>query len=445
MDFVLCQEILKQAEHLGANDAAVIVENIIQRTEIRNNGKRILHTDKFIRANLHIHVGNGTYQANLIQANTGIMERQSLLEWLKNGIQAAKLSNIWGCLNKPKPLREVLGQTSAQICPPPAKKEPEIIGWDEDANPIYKVEKPFKCPELDKPNACIPECFQPACLQMDDIDAPMLNKIESEILGITSAPNFKLTQTVSYVDTMVYLLNEVKSQTRYETLIKQTLELNEGHNTQYIHLPDYWFDGLIHDPNTQEHEELLKISEIWQDLNTSSQATASPDNLKHGIILSPWVLGILAHEANHLGINIATSGKMQINMSKCLYLPPRPINPCKGIALEHIGHARPTKRLLFARVPSHTLIVDVPSAWVRRNTFELDIQCMVACELSEQSVTRYFKPVILRFDLKNMWQYCSEIAEPSRRIALNCCDGIGVFQTPWAYFNMKNIYRDSLL
>ena len=445
MDFVLCQELLKQTEQLGASDAAIVVENITQRIEKRKNGIRTLHSEKIQRANLHIQLENATFTANLIQGKTGVMARELIHTQIKNGIQAAKLANIWGCAQKVTPLHTAFGQTSAQNCPAPAPKQPEIIGWDEDANPIFKKEKPIQCPPLGKPNACIPQCFQPQCLlEKAPIDAPMLDHLETQNLQIKGLTSTELIQTTSHIDTMIYLQHEVKSQARYETSIAQSAQIQTPDGEKRLSLPKYWFDGLIQEPNTPEHQEMLTFSDIWDDLSASLKATETPNQDIFGVVLSPWVLGVLAHEAKHLGIDLAKSGKMHVNMSKCLYMPPCNHAPCPSFALEHIGNARPTRRLLFARVPSHTLIVDVPTAWVRRKQTELAVQCLMACELSNQTIARRFQPVILRFDLQNMWSYCTEIAEPSRRIALNCGHGYGIVQAPWAYFNMKNIYQNTL-
>lgn len=445
MDYVLCQEILKQTKLLGADDAAIVIENIHRRIETRNPSKRNIQTEKITRAYLHITIGNATFQASLFQPNTGFVSRENLNTILQNGIQAAKLSNVWGTTHKAKPLHEIFGQTSAQICPPPPPKEPKLIGWDENANPIYQKNKPIKCQPLGKPNACIPECFQPACLlEADAASTPMLDKLENQYTKLNNPPKYALEQTIEHIDTMIYLPDMVKSQARYETSVRQSLEIPQNGIPKRIHLPEYWFDGVIHDPDMPEHKEMLTAADFWSDLELSLQAKEQPDDTLHGVILSPWVLGVLAHEAQHIGANLTASGKMQMNMSKCFYLPPRLPHPCHGIALEHVGNARPTRRLLFARVPSHSLIVDVPVAWVRKNQHEIDIQCMVACELSEQKISRYFKPVVLHFDLKDMWSHCAEIAEPSRRITLQCGKGLGAFQTPWAYFNMKNIDKNAL-
>lgn len=427
MDFVLCQELLKQAERLGADDAAIVVEKITQHCETRQNGQSTIQAQQIPSALLYLHVGDGAYHLDLSTPGGIGVSLEDLKEKIQNGIHAARLANAWGTVEKTKPLQNLMGLFSAQVC---ALSE------------FSPVETP-KCSTGHKIDA--PGCFKPEyLLEEKPLYAPMLDKIETDTAKNAADAVCSFSQTTSCVDTTVYLGKEVKTQKRYETVIKQSIQLPKTSALEPMHLPDYVFDGRIEDIEQIEHKRLLTICDVWQDIKASQDATEDVNDALYGLILSPWVLGVLAHEARHLGVDLAISGKMRMDMSKCLYTPPRLTQACPGMILDHVGKAKPTRGLLFARVPSHTLIVDAPSAWIRRNNDILDIECMVAVELSAHQMGRHFRPVVLRFDLKEMWGHCSEIAEPSRRIALRCGKGYCVFQAPWAYFNMKNVYRKAL-
>ena len=417
MDDQRARELIALATKVGA-DEAVIVQNHIARRVDHVTGRQISHAlEKSDDIAMYCAVGNA--ESSFTWHDEQPPDSDDFKQQVKNIVQAAKLANVWGVSRNHVPFTEQFCKSSAQKC-----KKGNDFDDEDNQDP---------CPK--NRQVCIKDCFHPDCMTNTAMDAaPVLNDLVNKLGAVSKAVELQASQTIDEIHRNCWNGDGFVQIQRFETKLSQTLVIRDS--AEHLDLPDYLFDGSGIFPNDDAHKQMLSAPDIAPDL-LAKRESDMPDNL-FGLLLSPWIIAVLAHLSSHLNIDVTKSGKLLQNFDTCLFAPPD--SPwCRSRALVHAIAARPTLGLLFARTSSHALFVDAPIVWVRRNQYLVDMQCRIAAEIDERKFHRFFNPVTLRFDLRELWQYCTETAEPSRRLMLKCGDKRVVYQAPYVYFPIRPV------
>ena len=414
MNDELARELIELARKSGADEAVIVHHDVACRSDS-------VYGHSFFRASasdtdVAMHFAVGDSESSFVWPVTGPMpSRERFRQGVADMVQAAKLARVWGTTRAHAPFAQQYGTVSAQQC-----AEIQQSGRE-------------NCKRQ-----CRDGCFAASCMSDMSYDAaPILNTIVAR-LDAESGAELHGIHTIRRIRQTCWFGEQTTQTTRYETTLSQTLiPPGDSDAPGALVLPDYRFDGYRIDPDDAVHKPMLLASDIAPQYLAPREKTASG---LYGLLLSPWIVAVLAHLSSHLDIDVTVSGKLLQNLDICLFAPPV-FQRCLSRALVHSVNARPTLSLLFARTPSHALFVDAPSSWTRRNEFFVEMTCQIACEIDEHQFRRYFMPVTLRVDLRDLWQHCTETAEPSRRFRLGCPrSGSVIYQTPFAYFDMRPVF-----
>ncbi len=419
MDDQRARELIAQASKSGADDVMIVQRNVRRRSDAIAGRSETHHLGQDSDIALYCAVGNA--ESAFVWNDAMPPDTDAFAQHVKNAVQAAKLANVWGAARNHVPFAEQFCRTSAQKCPKPDT-------WDDEPRD--------PCPKNSR--VCHKDCFHPDCMTDTSLAAAqILHTIAGKLAEVSRHLVLHASQTISEITSNCWSADGFVQTRRFETVLSQTVVNAMGDaREERIVLPDYLFDGAGIFTEDEAHKQMLSAADIAPHL-AAVQEDVLPDGL-FGLLLSPWIVALLAHFSAHLNIDVTQSGKLLQNMDTCLFAPPD--SPwCSSRALVHAIAARPTLGLLFARTSSHALFVDAPIAWVRRNRYLVDMQCRVVAEIDERKFSRFYKPVTLRFDLRELWQYCTETAEPSRRLMLRCGDERVVYQAPHAYFPIRPV------
>ena len=416
MDDQRARELIALATKLGADEAVIVQDHVARRVD-RVAGRQISHALN-TSDDIAMFCAVGDAESSFIWNDKQPTDSDDFKQQVKNIVQAAKLANVWGVARKHVPFAEHFCKTSAQNC----HKMTDFDDGNRDS-----------CPKNSR--VCLKDCFHPDCMADTALDAaPILTELVNKLGAISKDLELQASQTIREIRRNCWNSDGFVQMQRYETELSQTLVMHDIE--EHLDLPDYIFDGAGIFPDDDAHKQMLAAADIAPDLLAKRESDV-PDNL-FGVLLSPWMVALLAHLSSHLNIDVTKSGKLLQNFDTCLFCPPDS-GWCRSRALVHSTSARPTLNLLFARTSSHALYVDAPTVWIQRNQFFVDIQCRIAAEIDERRFNRFFRPVTLRFDLRDLWQYCTETAEPSRRMMLKCGNNRVVYQTPYAYFPIRPV------
>ncbi len=420
MDDQRARELIALASKSGADDVMIVQRHVRWRVDALAGRSESHLPGQSEDIALYCAVGNA--ESSFVWNDALVPDADAFAQHVKNAVQAAKLANVWGVARNHVPFAEQFCRTSAQKC-----AKPEV--WDDEPRD--------PCPKNSR--VCHKDCFHPDCLTDTSLAAAqILHVIANKLAEVSRQLELQASQTISEIRLNCWHGDGFVQTQRFETLLSQTVvnPIDDAHEER-IALPDYLFDGAGIFVEDEAHKQLLSAADIAPHL-VASRESELPDGL-FGLLLSPWIVALLAHFSAHLNIDVSQSGKLLQNMDTCLFAPPD--SPwCRSRALVHAIAARPTLGLLFARTSSHALFVDAPIAWVRRNQYLVDMQCRIAAEIDEHKFSKFFNSVTLRFDLRELWQYCTETAEPSRRLMLKCGDDRVVYQAPYAYFPIRPVW-----
>ncbi|MBO4351379.1 MAG: hypothetical protein J6A01_10590 [Proteobacteria bacterium] len=396
MDIALYKELVNHAQKCGADDAALVYRHSLEKS----NSGNVKSVDEI---KLAVQFQKGSASA-FFTNRFACPDRTALLQITKNLCQAAKIANAWG---QPNP-------SDIQSTVQAFNQMPSIQYPEEACDPL----------------ACTDDCYHANCLQSDfwnfpAFEPPNLNEISNNL-------SIQMEQTTKAIDEALFYQQNISLHTFVETSIKSQLKLQHIDDTYTLSLPLCRFNPL--DSNNplanpgQLQASMLEIADGFYNSVCAKLEYVSP---MPNLVISGWGMAILGHEAAHLSVDMASSGKLIMDMAQC---QPTPNSAnCPIHALLPSDSTTHSKQELFEALPSHTLFVDAPSLWVRRNNTLLDVHFKIACEIENAKILRYFKPVTLRFDLKNIWQNIHSTTNLISKVCLKCHHGMADFSAPDCY------------
>ncbi len=415
MDVALCQEILRLAEQAGANKAFVLSRSCIQSIDRISNLVEF-HTTKVLNTDeLFVTCGNGCCSEVIYQNERAELSRDDLISHVKKCCQAARLAHVWG--------------QNSNIA------ETEFKHFDSQSASADIVDN--SCLDIHKKNACNVECFRPQCLMNADFSAiSALKNLRNNLADVNEHISLDAEISIQAIEETRYFEKNIQTQRHYESCLKQTLFFRHLDNLISLKLPDFRFLGRRFE--LSEHPEFLSAQDVADGFSKSASSVVDYVNPSDSILISGWGMCVLGHEAAHLKTDITRGGRIVLNMAECLDFPVHN-RLCAGNGIKISLEGGLTREELLTRVADKTLMVDAPDAWVRKNESILEVRFRIVCSVRNGVPDQYYKPVVLRFDLKKMWYYCKFASKPYVRIAMACGEGIADFQAPWGYFDLKPV------
>ncbi|MBR4985124.1 MAG: hypothetical protein IKY83_05220 [Proteobacteria bacterium] len=408
MDLALAMSLLKQADQCGAEDAVLWVRKSKRRVE-RLDSKKIsneLCTQQ--RCRLVVSVGRGSASAELGQGAAGIPGEAALSEIVKNLCQGARLCNVWGT-------------TCQQV---------EDICREFDRHAVNAFEVSCR----DSNAQCTHECFRESCLERDDPDyVGMLHRIAVQMQPLAHLLDWHGSMTLGWIEETLYSSAQTRTVSRFEAFLDQSIQLKGAQSQCALQFPRYSFARPAF--GMTDHPFLIETSDVAQGFVESAKAAVSYGFDAHGLVLSGWAMAVLGHEAHHLNVDITRTGRLVYDVSQCMNVPENG-GKCGNLAIKIALESNLTRDVLLSRVPDHSLYVDAPEYWIRRNGKFLDVRFLVVGSVIGGKIARYFEPVMLRFDLTKLWYYCLLAAKPYARISLKCGHSDAVSQAPYGFFDI---------
>lgn len=407
MDIALCQEILRQAEKSGAEKAFILSRSCILRSESLVGHQILSSVDASRCSKLFVQIGTGSCSALIENGNVPVASRDALLECASKCCQAARLAKVWG-----------QNRNLAEL---------EFRRFESEKY-LAEIVDP-ECPLSTEKNACSDDCFRPECiLNAEFALSEKLKMLDEKMAGYQAVLNAEFC--VQSVEETLFIDKDIQTQRHFESSIKQSV-VYKKHS---LELPEYRFVGKNFD--IAKLPELIAAHDIAEAFEKSCESESQFAGTGTGVLVSGWGMSVIGHETAHLHVDISPGGRVVMNLSDCLNQPVQ-TGECRsnGVRISLEGGLQ--KAILLTRIPEHTLVVDAPDAWIRRNDATLDVRFRIAYTVQNGALEQAFKPIVLRFDLKRIWYYCRFASKPYVRTALKCGNGIADFQAPWAYFEMK--------
>ena len=396
MDIALYKELVNHAQKCGADDAALVCRHILQKI----NAEDYLSFDEIkIAAQYQKGSASASFTTQLACPN-----RAALLQTVKNLCQAAKIANAWG--------------------------QPRTSDVQSVVRAFHQLPSVQSTDRICDPQNCSDDCFHADCIQTQSINIPAF--VPPNINEISNNLSIQLEQTTNAIDEVLLYQNNIFSHTFVETCLKSQLKLQHLDDIYTLNLPSYRFNPLDAD-NPIVNSDALQSSmlEIADGFYNSICAKLEYVSPMPNLVISGWGMAVLGHEAAHLSVDMASSGKLIMEMANC-QLDSDTAN-CPVHALLPSDSSYHSKQELFETLPNHTLFVDAPTLWIRRNNSLLDVHFKIACEIENAKILRYFKPVTLRFDLKTIWQNIQSTANSISKICLKCQNSMADFAAPDCY------------
>ena len=353
LDDALVRDLLRSAAGSGAEDTAVVSSCQNIRTDILNaNASRVDTQFSNKEHNVfYAAVGNAECSAEIPDSLTPETAKNLVIQTTKS----AKLANVWGTSFTHTPFSKTLIQSTPKSCP-----DRQIYG--DNGEPVWY-----------------------GLNQIKPSPADLIREISQNVQRLAPKFGCNLRMEVIDFDERIWVSSGFQQVRRYLTTFKQEILLP---GQRLLKLPDYEFDGAGIDPQDSWHKQMLSATDVAPFL---SQAYQYPGDFEEyhgfGLILSPWAVGVLAHEARHLGIDMTSSGKMTLDADSCLFSPPVKPPSCRGFALRHALNNKPTLGFLYARTPSGALIVDIPMRWSRKGSV-VDVEFAYASVIENQQITK---------------------------------------------------------
>ena len=408
MDLALAMSLLKQADRCGAEDACLIFTKRTIRSETLDS-KKIAHELRHESScRLAVRVGCGTATVELFQGKAGMPGDSALLERVKNLCQGARLCAAWGA-------------TDDQL-------EAMLRKFDRQAAVAFKLSE--TC--LSAGSTCEVDCFGEKCLEIEDPSyASLLHSIALKMQPLARQISWRGQLDLVWCEETLYRGSDARTVSRFEAYLDQWLSAKGMHD---IRLPRYSFAEPVFE--MAAHPMLFDASDVARGIVESASSGASYGFDGRGLVLSGWAMAVLGHEAHHLNVDITRSGRLAYDVSRCMTVPDVG-GRCRNLAMKITLESNLTRDVLFTRVPDHTLYVDAPDFWIRRNEKILDVQFLTAAEVMGGKIAGYLAPVVLRFDLTKLWYYCPLASKPYVRISLKCGEDDTVSQAPCGYFDVE--------
>ena len=396
MDIALYKELVNHAQKCGADDVALIYRHILEK----NLSGNITSVDEI---KLAVQFQKGSASA-FFTNQFASPSRAALMQINKNLCQAAKIANAWG----------QNGTSNVQSVVRTFNQLPSIRYND----------------RICDPQSCSDDCFHADCIQTQSPDIPTLNP--PYLNEISNNLSIQVEQTTKAIDEVLFYQQDILMHSFVETYLKSQLKLQHIDDIYTLSLPLCRFNPLSPDnPLANPDQMQAAMLEIADGFYNSVCAKLEYVNPMPNLVISGWGMAVLGHEAAHLSIDMASSGKLIMDMAQCQ--TGTDAANCPIHSLLPSDSAFQSKQALFETLPKHTLFVDAPSLWVRKNHTLLDVHFKIACEIENAKILRYFKPVTLRFDLRSIWQNILSTTNLMSKICLKCHPGMADFSAPDCY------------
>lgn len=384
MDFSVLQNAIRHALAHGADDAAVIIEDTAQRADAFPDANPAFSASHAAR--LLTQVGGAVFTTYL--PNDIPCSPESLNALALNAAHAAKIADAWQVHPAVRSLNAILPNAGATPGPPP----PDDF---------------FSAPA---------------------VTTALLDDIQYRLNRQSVHAQLRAALTTRAIRTTILREQTVQTENAVTSRLQQSIVQNE----HTLNLPDFACAGFIENDRSPLLAHCLCANEIAvqfarSTLTTSKHAHA-PSHIT-SVVLAPWAAAILAHEASHLGANLAATPTLALNISQFLLSPQTPPHGCPSFAIIPAAQSAPSINQLIQKLPN-AFYVDAPTFWIRSNTRFLDIRFQIACLIASGAIAQTYQSLSLRFDLVNVWKSCSACALPEKCFAIPCRNTFSAIRSP---------------